>query len=439
MDSALKKLETADFLIYNLTVYTRITENDDDVETKVLEYLHYTLINTYDKQDANFEAAARYYSDFCYFLYNTKFMGSLPDYLFDLILYHDNVFSRECAKNNFFKIPPHIKSAALGDLNAFYALSLITAQDIKDALFERFPDKSEYIKLLPDYSSRHGVYSPQGCWGDNLLKIADFYREHGVGAYAKYKAFTFIRQGESFVLKPVLEPDDIRLADLKQYESQRKKIVENTLAFLEGKPCNNTLLYGDRGTGKSSTVKALLNEYETRGLRIIQVDKSNLCGLGELIEQVADIPLKFIIFIDDLTFQDNDDNFGMLKAVLEGSLVKRPKNIVIYATTNRRHLIKETFTAREGDEVHKADTIDENLSLSDRFGLTLTFLMPTKDNFLAIVKAIADDRNLDVDVETLFQGAERFALNKGARTPRLARQYVDHIQARSELGLPLLS
>ena len=432
MDSTLKKLETADFLIYNLSVYTHITENDDDVETKVLEYLHYTFINIYDKQEANFESAARYYSDFCYFLYHTKSMGCLPDYLYDLVLYHDNVFSRECAKNNFAKLPPYLKAAATNDLNAFYALSLITSQDIKDAMFERFPEKSEYIKLLPDYSSRHNVYHPQGCWGDSLSKIADFYREQGIGLYARYKAFSFVRTPRgNFLLKPVLEPDDIRLRDLKQYESQRKKVVENTLAFLAGKPCNNVLLYGDRGTGKSSTVKALLNEYQDQGLRIIQVDKSNLCGLGDLIEQVTDIPLKFIIFIDDLTFQENDDNFGMLKAVLEGGVVKRPNNIVIYATSNRRHLIKETFTAREGDEIHKADTIDENLSLSDRFGLTLTFLMPNKDNYLAIVKAIADDRKLDIDVETLFKGAERFALEKGARTPRLARQYPDHVQARS--------
>ncbi|MDF2566579.1 MAG: putative ATPase superfamily [Oscillospiraceae bacterium] len=436
MESNLKKLETADFLIYNLSIYTKITEFDNDVETKILEYLHYTLVNIYD-DDANFYNAARYYSDFCHFLYHSKFMGNFPDYLFDFILYHDNIFTRECSKNNFFKIPTYIKNSATTDINAFYALSLITSRDIKDAMGEQFPDKREYVELLPDFASKHAIYSTQGCWGDNLLKLAEFYRSNGVGDFAKYKAFSFVKKNHEYILKPVSDPDDIKLSDLKQYEVQRRKIVENTLAFVHSKPCNNVLLYGDRGTGKSSTVKALLNEYSGQGLRMIQIDKSHLFGLGTLIEQIASVPLKFIIFIDDLTFNENDDNFGMLKAVLEGSLVKRPPNIVIYATSNRRHLIKETFSAREGDEIHKADTIDENLSLSDRFGLSLTFLMPNKDNFLAIVESIALDRDLKIDRDLLLKGAERFALAKSGRTPRLAKQYVDHVQARLELDLPI--
>lgn len=438
MDSILKKLETADFLIYNLSVYKHMDlETDRDVETKILEYLHYTLVNIYD-EEADFNSAARYYADLCYMLYASPFRGNLPDYLFHFVLYHDNVFTRECAHNNFYKIPIYLKNAATNDINAFYALSLITSEDIKDAMRLQFPDKAEYIPLLPDYNSRHAMYNPQGCWGDNLLKLAEFHRANGVGDFARYKAFTYVKShGPGYELRPVAEPDPIRLSDLKKYEVQRGKVVENTLAFLEGKPCNNVLLYGDRGTGKSSTVKALLNEYQDRGLRIIQVDKQNLIGLGELMEQIAQVPLKFIIFIDDLTFQENDDNFGMLKAVLEGSLVGRSPNVAIYATTNRRHLIKETFSAREGDEIHKADTIDENLSLSDRFGLMVTFTMPNKDGFLEIVQSIATDRGIEMEEDVLLKGAERFALQKSGRTPRLARQYVDYVESRLALGLDI--
>ena len=221
---------------------------------------------------------------------------------------------------------------------------------------------------------------------------------------------------------------------MKHYEREQKIVIDNTLGFLKNKPYNNVLLYGDRGTGKSSTVKAIVNEYYNKGLRVIQVYKDNLRHLDTLMHLINDIPLKFIIFIDDLTFNENDD-FGALKALLEGSLSKQPDNMVIYATTNRRHLVKESFTARQGDEVHLADTIDETVSLSDRFGITVTFSMPNKDNFLAIVKEIKEDRKLKISDDELFLGAERFALSKGKRSPRLARQYIDYLQARLELNL----
>ena len=155
------------------------------------------------------------------------------------------------------------------------------------------------------------------------------------------------------------------------------------------------------------------------------------------MQKISNIPLKFIIFIDVLTFNENDDNFGALKAVLEGSVAKQPDNMVLYATTNRRHLIKESFKAREGDEIHLADTIDETISLSDRFGITITYSVPNKDKFLNIVKEIKEDRNIQISDEILFKGAERFALSKGNRSPRLAKQYIDYIQARLELNLEI--
>ena len=170
---------------------------------------------------------------------------------------------------------------------------------------------------------------------------------------------------------------------------------------------------------------------------MVEIPKQELTNLDKVIHLIEDIPLKFILFIDDLAFDENDPSFGILKALLEGSLVRRPDNIAVYATTNRRHLIKETFSGREGDEVHRTDTIDEALSLSDRFGLYITFTLPDKNKFLDIVKLLADDRGIVIDEETLFRGAEQFAMRKSGRSPRLARQYIDYIQARQSMNLPL--
>ena len=226
-------------------------------------------------------------------------------------------------------------------------------------------------------------------------------------------------------MEPVLHPDKVKLENLKLYEAQKQKANDNIVAFMSNNPYNNVLLYGDRGTGKSSCVKALANEYAELGLKIIQLEKTKVKYLGSILDKLADNPLRFIIFIDDLTFNEDDDNMATLKAVLEGSLSSQPDNTVIYATSNRRHIVKETFTAREGDEIHREDTIDEIMSLSDRFGLMITYQMPSKENFIEITKQLAKDRGIDVSPEELETGAEKFALAKGYRSPRIAKQYLD--------------
>ena len=237
------------------------------------------------------------------------------------------------------------------------------------------------------------------------------------------------------MLHPIEKPDAIRLSDLKKYESQRKQIVDNTRAFIAGHPADNALLYGDRGTGKSSTVKALLNEYAN--LRIVQVDKKDVACLPTLYKTLSESPLKFIIFIDDLSFGENDEGFGILKKVLEGSVCGRPSNILIYATTNRRHLIKETESSRMGDNVHSADEIDESMSLSDRFGLFVTFLAPNKETYLEIVRSLILDRGIMIDADKLDRCAERFALKRNGRSPRIARQFADSLQSKLALGIDL--
>lgn len=374
------------------------------------------------------------YSELCTTLYHSEFTGSLYDYLYDAVLYDNNILSVSCANGNYETLSETIKQACRHDLDILYRLAKTTASVLKAAIAARFPDEQELVDRLPEYTNESVQYQDSGAWNTQLDSIAAFNREKGVSIFAKYYAFHY---SEHYGLETVEKFDPIRLTDLKHYEVQRQKIIDNTLGFLQGKTFNNVLLYGDRGTGKSSTVKALLNEYKDQGLRIVEIPKQELTNLDKVIRLIEDIPLKFILFIDDLAFAESDPCFGILKALLEGSLVRKPDNIAVYATTNRRHLVKETFAAREGDEVHRADTIDEALSLSDRFGLYVTFTLPNKDKFLDIVRLLAADRGIDLDEETLFRGAEQFAMRKSGRSPRLARQYIDYIQARQSMNLPL--
>ena len=247
----------------------------------------------------------------------------------------------------------------------------------------------------------------------------------GYGIFAKYTAFML----KDHVIEPVLTPDPQRLSQLPAYETQRKKVIDNTLALIKGKPAANCLLYGDAGTGKSSTVKAVVNEFADRGLRLIELKKSQLHELPDVMDAIADNPLKFIIFIDDLSFSSDDADFGALKAVLEGSIASKASNAVIYATSNRRHLVKESFADRDGDDIHARDTREELASLSERFGLKVTFLKPDKDTYLKIVEYLAGQYGIEMDKDELFTKAEAYALRRSGRSGRAARHFVEMLKA----------
>jgi predicted AAA+ superfamily ATPase len=211
------------------------------------------------------------------------------------------------------------------------------------------------------------------------------------------------------------------------HEEERDKVINNTRAFVEGKPAANALLCGDAGTGKSSTVKAVANFFFDEGIRLIELRKDQLAYLPYVMAKIVDNPLKFIIFIDDLSFNRSDDNFSMLKAALEGSASARAKNAVIYATSNRRHIIKESFGDREGDDVHRNDTMQETLSLSERFGLVVQFSKPNKKLYLDIVHELARRNGLEGNFDILDIQAEAFALRKGNRSARCAQQFIDSL------------
>lgn len=413
-------LKTEDFraLFDTFTIYKSVLE-----DCAVKNFKH---ILDCTKNGAEFDEVIRAWSDMVNTLYTFEYQGNWAKYIQDLILFNNNYFTCECAKGRYGLLKQNIIDAAASDINVLSHLMELNCQEFKDFLYFHYPYNKDMIDSLANFDT----FAQKMTFDE----IVNYHKANGVGLFAKFKAFKFNSNQQ---IEPIYNCDSVRLADLKRYEREQSIVVDNTLGFLKNKPFNNVLLYGDRGTGKSSTVKAILNEYYKDGLRVIQVYKENLVHLDTLMRMIIDIPLKFIVFIDDLTFNENDDNFGALKAVLEGSLAKQPDNMVIYATTNRRHLVKESFKAREGDEIHLADTIDETVSLSDRFGITVTYTIPNKDKFLEIVKEIKNDRKLEIPDSELFLGAERFAFSKGNRSPRLAKQYVDYLQARLELGLSL--
>ena len=279
----------------------------------------------------------------------------------------------------------------------------------------------------------YGVTLPVPAWRAEKRDFCRMYRDsaraaakNGYGIFARAHVFSVSEAG---TLVPVKNPDPQRLSALYGYEAERRDILLNTKALLAGRPANNVLLYGDAGTGKSSTVKAIANEFAPEGLRLIQVEKSLLHHIPSLLDSLADNPLKFIIFIDDLSFAACDRDFTALKTVLEGSVAARAKNTVVYATSNRRHLLRETFADRRGDELHLNDTMQETTSLSARFGLTVTFEKPGKEDYLALVKRLAEQYGLAEDESALCRGAEAFAIMGGGRSPRIAKQFVEYCLA----------
>lgn len=414
-------------MLSGVTVYTKIKK--DPLVKKIIK-----LLRELEAPQPDFNKIASCYSGVCGILFDSEVTGSLPDYLFDQILCDENVYTVMCAKNQYARIPLAVKKAAEFDLNVFYLLSLITSKELKEAIASRFPEKAEIVRLFADYSNDMKRFKANQKWGSDLTNIGEFHRHNGISVFTKYYAFYLDDQKQ---ILPVKRFEPFNLDSLKKYEFQKQKVIDNTLSFLRRKPANNVLLYGDRGTGKSTTVKAVLNEYHKDGLRMIQVAKEDIIYLHRVLKRIENVPLRFIIFIDDLTFNENDEGFNTLKAILEGSLNEMPDNVLIYATTNRRHLIKETFSGREGDELHASDTRDEVASLADRFGLTVTFTKPNLADYLDIVCEIAKERGIEIDEETLRKGAGTFAMQKASRSGRVARQYVDYVEGRLSLNLPL--
>ncbi|MDF2586212.1 MAG: hypothetical protein K0S41_53 [Anaerocolumna sp.] len=267
--------------------------------------------------------------------------------------------------------------------------------------------------------------------------VTDFYREYGVGKFGLNKAFRVKHEADRVLIGPITNTEDIRLADLVGYEIQKKKLIDNTEAFVEGRKANNCLLFGDSGTGKSTSVKAILNEYYNRGLRMIEIYKHQFEDLSEVISQIKNRNYKFIIYMDDLSFEEFEIEYKYLKAVIEGGLETKPDNVLIYATSNRRHLIRETWSDRSDiskDELHHSDTMQEKLSLVARFGITINYSAPNQKEFYEIVKGLSKQiENLNLSEEELCAKANMWELSHGGRSGRTAQQFINYLAGKESI------
>ncbi len=308
------------------------------------------------------------------------------------------------------RVPPVLEDAVKGELGVLQEISDLTADGFKRLI--------GFDGYLPGFESEKLDFAAEFEKRMERLSVT------GYGQYARHTMFRVVN-GEVI---PVRTPDRTDVDQLIGYERERQELLDNTQALLRGLPAANALLIGDAGTGKSSSVKAVANLLAPQGLRLIEVPKAELFSIPAVMEHLRDNPLKFVLFIDDLSFEKNDDAFSAMKAILEGSVSVKAPNTVIYATSNRRHLVKESFSDREGDDIHRGDTIQDTIALSDRFGLTILFTRPNKELYLRIVRELAKAKGI-AWTDGLDVRACAFALRRGGMTPRAAEQFTDSILA----------
>lgn len=348
----------------------------------------------------------RLFGEFVYSLSDDNYCFS--EFLCRAVFSDENRYIISAAQKT--EIPQSLRYNAKRELEIFSRLTELDENDLCgnlsfDGYIPQFDNKkTDFVKIYEERLKNVGRY--------------------GYGIFATAKMFRV--SGEEIV--PVKSADSTSLTEFVGYEEERKQVFENTRALCEGRPAANVLLCGDAGTGKSSTVKACANYFADYGVRLIELRKDQLFSLSYIMGRIAENPLKFIIFIDDLSFNKNDDCFSMLKAALEGSASAKADNAVIYATSNRRHIVKESFSDREGsDDIHHSDTVQELMSLSDRFGLTVYFEKPNKALYLEIIHSLARKNEIKLDLKELDIKAEAFALSRGSRSPRAAEQFINSL------------
>jgi predicted AAA+ superfamily ATPase len=364
---------------------------------------------------------------------------SWQDYLLSEILRADNPFTRQVQQQDLTDLPSELLDAARSDLRILQSLYGCSASQIShwlQAATGRPKAPLFWSYSQPGSASISVSKSPMWLmlksipnWAEAVEELVNHYCWMGTGLFAEYWALRW-HAGQ---LVGIAHPDPVRLDELIGYDLPKQLLKQNTEALLSGYRALHVLLYGSRGTGKSSLVKSLLHEYGDRGLRLIEVAKSDLKDLIAIVDQLRDLPQKFIVFVDDLSFEADEDTFKALKVVLEGNLTARPQNMVVYATSNRRHLIREFFGDRprpsDADEVHAWDTVQEKLSFSDRFGLTLTFEPANQKTYLEIVHHLAKQTCLDIELQDLDHRALQWATRHNGRSGRTARQFIDFLQA----------
>lgn len=371
---------------------------------------------------------------------NYGFSGNLWHcYLANLLVNNENSYSKACEIRG--EIPGTINQAALHDIEIFkefydynFAPMAETLGVTAWSLVENYETNQQESKVyntricarICELAERFNAdTTPEEMKGT----LAQFYKEYGVGKFGLHKSFRVVHDDEGVKIEPILNIAHVKLSDLVGYEIPKQKLVENTEAFVEGRKANNCLLFGDAGTGKSSSIKGIANEYYDRGLRIIEIYKHQFQDLNEVISQIKNRNYKFIIYMDDLSFEDFEIEYKYLKAVIEGGLEKKPENVLIYATSNRRHLVRERFSDKEDriDDLHKGDTVAEKLSLVARFGVTIYFGAPDKKQFQNIVKVLAERHGVVMPEEELLLEANKWELSHGGLSGRTAQQFIDYL------------
>lgn len=355
----------------------------------------------------------------------------------EAVLFEDSPAAQLCARTDGDKLPYSLFSAMAHDLDA---LGRLTA--IEPAMFlllcERAGLSGRVAARLPVWEPALGsdAFDPRMdakmLSRDGAKAVAAFFRKHGSGLFARYPGSTWVGVDAEHPLglRGVREPDPIRLENLVLYEKERGALVENTLRLLSGRRAGNVLLYGDKGTGKSATVKALLSDYWMSGLRIVEVPLAQLTNLPAIFATLREQPGKFIVFVDDLAFGDSCPEYTALKTVLEGGLEARPANVVVYATSNRRNIVRQRFSERQ-DDVNERDTLEEKFSLADRFDLRLTFTSPSQEDYFTICRALLDAKGVPYDWEELLPRARAWTVSHNGCSPRVARQFADLIEGES--------
>ncbi|MBP2073257.1 MAG: uncharacterized protein PWQ59_1392 [Thermoanaerobacterium sp.] len=370
--------------------------------------------------DIVYEIYSDLYSDLTkYAVKNSVYSGIWKSMVNDLVKVDENIFSMLSEKFGQDKIDERLKMAAEKELEVLKKIADVDlAEYMKEYISFDMPPWENLIISLKNNTEYILDYK-------TVDEIIEYYNKNGCGLFNRYRAFRW-HNGK---LIGVENPDPVEFDDLVGYEEEHRIVIDNTDRFMRGLPASNILLYGDRGTGKSSTVKAVLNMYYKKGLRLIEVNRQDMVDLNNIINVISSRGLKFILFLDDLSFEENETEYKILKSTLEGGIGKLPDNVIIYATSNRRHMIREYLDDNVQNELHSMDTKEEKLSLADRFGITITFVSPNQEEYLKIVESLAQKYGISLDMDTLKSESIRWCTWHNGMSPRSAKQFIDYIRS----------
>lgn len=377
------------------------------------------------------------------------------EYGFDKNLWHNYLTYLMVTNENSFSITCEKVGANDGSVNHFAHNDFRAFKNLFDYDFSKI-EEALHIDCFTSISNYKAIVKKELMYNKNVSEkvqalserleqavdekeffdiVTGFYKDYGVGMFGLNKAFRIQDRtdGEIHFL-PINNMDKVMLDDLVGYEIQKQKLVDNTKAFVEGRPANNVLLFGDSGTGKSTSIKAIVNEYYDQGLRMIEIYKHQFKDLSNVIAAIKNRNYRFIIYMDDLSFEEFEIEYKFLKAVIEGGVETKPENILIYATSNRRHLIKENWSDRndveQSDGMHRSDTMEEKLSLVHRFGVTISYSKPTQKEYFNIVTQLAHRLNIPMTDEELCAEANKWELSHGGISGRTAQQFINYIAGK---------